>query len=124
MKNRTQGFNKHGVTLVEVMVGTAVFGIIAVLFLTMFGRCGSNITGESHDKAVSEARTWSTEMGIKVKGVSCANMDTNHDGYISCSVSSELPGGGVDIMPIECATSWSINSGCRAARIMPVRGRL
>jgi hypothetical protein len=53
------------------------------------------------------ARLWAAEMGYKTQGVSCAESDSDWDGYVSCSVNAE----GQDPISIECGYSYRI--GCK-----------
>lgn len=102
------------------------FAFFAVAVAAVFGgascTCAANITGENHDKATAGARAWAKEMGLDVGGVSCANSDTDGDGYVSCTVSAKKPDGSVQIVPVECAAAYTFNTGCRAARIVPPQG--
>lgn len=115
--------NKRGHALVELMILVAVVAIVLAIIVAMVGRGCTDVTGMDHKKAVNEAGKWGQEMGLDVKGVSCVNVDSNVDGYVSCSLSTAGKDGTISIVPIECAASLTINSGCRVARVIPVGGR-
>ena len=108
---------KRGYTLVEVMIGVAVVGVFAAILVVPIGR---RII-DDNASALSQSRAWAHDMGLEVQGVSCAAYDTDGNGYVSCSLASKRPDGTTEIIPIECASRFSMNSGCRAARVLPVR---
>lgn len=70
-----------------------------------------SIFGVDRSTAEGEARAWAKALGLQVIGISCAKMDTDGDGYVSCSVNTEN-----GVQQIECAGKLSINSGCRAPK--------
>lgn len=81
--------------------------------------CSGNVSGSSARDANAEAREWARNMGLDVQGVSCTGIDTDGDGYVSCSVSSKGPNG-TQVHAIECARAFSWNKGCRVARVIQV----
>ncbi len=83
--------------------------------------CVANITGLSHDKAEKAAKAWATQMGLELKGVSCTSVDSDGDGYVSCSAAVVKSDGDIDIIPIECAAALTLNDGCRAARVISTK---
>lgn len=109
----------RGFTLIELMIVVAIIGIVLVLVgWFAFRGCTSN-----EGTADEEARKYATQLGLEVKGVSCTNQDTDHDGYVSCSI-SHIENGKLSIMPVECATKFSMNNGCKAQKIGVGRGNL
>lgn len=68
------------------------------------------IAGTGADKRAAEksAQVWASEIGIELKGVSCVKVDSDGDGYVSCSVRDASR-----VYQIECAGLMTINSGCR-----------
>jgi len=107
----------HGFTLVELLIVVSIIGVIgAIVFGFIFRSCTSN-SGE----AEAEARKYAASLGVEIKGVSCTDRDTDHDGYVSCSISYN-DNGKLAITPVECATRWSTNSGCKSPRQAIRRG--
>ena len=106
MRKQSKGF-----TLIELMIVLAVVGIVLVL--------GVNVVAgfiSRGDEAREAAITWTTEMGMDTSAVSCADRDTDGDGYVSCNVAQKRSDGTVAVTPIECAVGWTMNSGCRTPK--------
>jgi flagellar basal body-associated protein FliL len=86
------------------------FGILIVGVTTLFCLF---ITGcEERQNAEGEARAWASSLGMADVRVNCTNMDSNHDGYVSCSI-IETVNGRHEIHAIECASRYSLTGGCR-----------
>lgn len=100
---------------------TLVFGsVVAVMFALTIGRCAINVGGRSHDIASAGAARWIREIGIDAKAT-CASIDSDNDGYVSCSMVVTSPDGTKRIEALECADSLTLNSGCRVPKAV-VRG--
>lgn len=109
MKSRVS----RGFTLVELIIAIAVLGLIAVLVGSWLTKCSS-----SRDEAEEEARSYAQKMGMEIKGVSCMNLDTDDNGYVSCTLNVIEKDGKTSPVPIECASKWSFNNdGCREALV-------
>lgn len=72
--------------------------------------------------AERNARLFSSEMGLELKGVSCSGSDTDVDGYVSCTL-NETSG---QRTAIECGYDQSLqidrftNTACKMARPVTV----
>lgn len=63
--------------------------------------------------AKAAARQYARDLGYKVVGVSCAGTDSDHDGYVSCSLRVE---GNDEPLLLECTRGeWTFTSGCKGA---------
>jgi hypothetical protein len=107
---------KPEMTLVDLLIRVVIGCVFLAIVAGGVFKVSSGCSGIDHQYAESEARRWSQQMGIEPVGVSCANVDSDGDGYVSCTVSSRRPDGKVDLHPVECAVRVSINSGCRSQR--------
>ena len=65
----------------------------------------------------TDARAYGKRMGYQVVGVECMNMDSDQDGYVSCSMSVKKTDGNIDLIPVECASQFWFGSGCRRQKL-------
>lgn len=98
--------------------------IIAVLLTVVFSmaRCfGGRLVEHAFGDAPDAARQWARKLGMgEVAGVECATVDSDDDGYVSCTVSTRLPDGTVKPYAVECAAAFSLgHDGCRMQRLGP-----
>lgn len=66
--------------------------------------------------AKEEAQRWATELGYTVRGASCANYDSDDDGYVSCTV-VVVDGDTTRPMAIECRSAYALGQGCRQPKL-------
>jgi prepilin-type N-terminal cleavage/methylation domain-containing protein len=103
----------RGFTLHEVLIVIVILAAIAAISLNACKGC----TGISKDEAMKGAQVWA--QNVKTQGsdvsVDCAKMDTDNDGYLSCTVFVRKDGK-TDVYPIECAGAFSWNEGCRVPK--------
>ena len=79
---------------------------IALLLASTEPECGTHDMTRVRD----EAQQWLTEMGYQYYGYSCSNVDSDGDGYVSCTVNlKEHP----DPLLIECRAYNG--HGCKGA---------
>jgi hypothetical protein len=107
--NQSTGFE----TLVKVAVVAIVLVVVGFITITIAG----NFSGANKEEAEKNATSFATELGLDVKHITCVNYDSDNDGYVSCTVAHNN-NGKVELMPIECARTFSFNSGCRAQKIV------
>ena len=81
--------------------------------------CGlmADVSGHTREVAQQEADRFIREMGLKAKA-RCADTDSDRDGYVSCPMVFEDG----RIEALECAGSFTVNSGCRPPKTV-VRSR-
>jgi prepilin-type N-terminal cleavage/methylation domain-containing protein len=96
---------KNGFTLVEVFIAVTVLVVVGAFLLRVTGAGG----GESVEK---EASAFAKNISPDAK-VTCVDIDSDGDGYVSCTV---FPPEGKPPVAIECASSYSPNNGCRIAQ--------
>lgn len=70
--------------------------------------------------AESQAKQYAQSLGMKGATVNCVNMDTDGDGYVSCTIATPGPDGKMDLQPVECAANQNgcnRNEGCRVPKL-------
>ncbi len=83
--------------------------ILAILLLPAL----ASAIAESPEQA---ARRYMTDLGFggQVQGVSCARLDTDNDGYVTCSVA--IRGDKPTIQSIQCAAQRKVDeTGCESS---------
>lgn len=93
-----------------VLMGLGVVAVVGFFVVAVSANVLSFLDGG--DKARSEAASWTKEMGIKDATVSCVNLDSDGDGYVSCTVNNNG-----QLIPLECARAYSFQSGCRVQKL-------
>lgn len=99
--------NRSGLTLIELIIIVVILAIVA-------GIAWFAITSlrNSKELATQEAKAFAAEMKLQAESISCAERDTDSDGYVSCTISIQ-DGGRRRLEAIECAAKWTLNDGCR-----------
>lgn len=93
--------------------GCLVVGFIVLLLLGVAAQFTGNF-GRNAGVAEGEARTWAHQLGLDVTGITCNPVDTENDGYVSCSVMTK---GAALPYQVECARAMSLQHGCREPKI-------
>jgi prepilin-type N-terminal cleavage/methylation domain-containing protein len=79
--------SKRGFTLVELMV---VVAILAVFLALSVVACKGMTSGDETKKAAThDAEKFVKELGWQVTGISCTDIDSDGDGYVSCTKCQE-----------------------------------
>lgn len=100
-------------------VTVVIMGIV-VCSVVIFGiaRCSTNVSGMSHGEAVKSAHAYAKELSIAVQGIQCAGIDSDGDGYVSCSIMTKSE----KLLAVECAGALTINQGCRIPKLNAATG--
>lgn len=99
---------KRGFTLAELMGVTA---IVSIVFIGVFAASCSD-SGQ-RNAAKQEATQWAKDLGLEFTGISCADYDSDNDGYVSCTLAMK----GGETKQIECRGAYSIGHGCRDPKL-------
>lgn len=101
-------FYRRGLTLVELTFVIAIVGIV------LMGVLAASCSGpEQKNAAKREATQWAKDLRLDFAGISCADYDSDNDGYVSCTIA--IKNG--DTKPIECRGAYSIGHGCRDPKL-------
>jgi prepilin-type N-terminal cleavage/methylation domain-containing protein len=109
-RNRQAGF-----TLIEMLIIIAIIGILLIVVSSAIvpWKRGSGAYAEK------EFGSFAQKLGWNVAGVSCTEIDSDGDGYISCAASVREEGHLID-KAVECASGawalpWNKTRGCKFA---------
>ena len=92
--------------------------IIALVGIVVVGVLATSCSGpEQKNAAKKEAAQWAKELGIEYTGISCADYDSDNDGYVSCTLAMKSG----ETKQIECRGAYSFGHGCRDPKFS-VRG--
>ena len=106
--------NERAFTLVELLVVVGIVGLLAVAGLSVLG-----IFSAPSARLESVATTYASKMGWEIKGVSCMRVDTDGDGYQSCTLAL-ADGSERSLLCSYSRTPWG-NQGCKIAPLVNVR---
>ena len=95
---------KRGFTLTELM------GVIAIVSVVFIGVLAASCSGPNQRNAAKqEATQWAKELNLEFTGISCADYDSDNDGYVSCTIAMKSG----ETKQVECRGAYSIGHGCR-----------
>lgn len=101
-------------TLIEVVIVGAIIAVFALLVVAGVRGCVNR-----GPAAESEMREYVAKLypGREIIGVACTNVDTDGDGYISCTATIDTDSGPAVVerqINAQCASGiLSFNSGCK-----------
>jgi prepilin-type N-terminal cleavage/methylation domain-containing protein len=103
--------NRRGFTLVELMI---VLAIVGLFFGILVLACRSVTSGKATKEAAThDAETFVRELGWQVAGISCTDIDSDRDGYVSCTIAKK--DGTSDF--VECRGAYDFGHGCRIPKL-------
>ena len=92
----------------EKVIKVVIAVVFGIILLGVGVKCTSGYTGLDQGAAQDNALQWAKTMGIENARATCVKMDSDGDGYISCTVMvNDQP------VAIECTGWLNINNGCR-----------
>lgn len=98
---------QRGFTVIEAMISCIVIVVLAIIGIAY----GTSQATKATDDTLRDAKLFGQNATGEVNpNVTCAERDTDGDGYVSCTIfpkDKRLP------IAIECARGWTFNSGCR-----------
>lgn len=93
------------------MIVVAIIGVI--LTIVIFG-ARSCLSGPTQERAAKdEAGKWANELGLQYTGISCGDIDSDNDGYVSCTLAMKDG----STKSIECRGAYSWGHGCRDPKL-------
>ena len=99
----------------KLFIAVTVLVLGGVLSFGAF-RCAANLSGENEIEAEKNAIAWARDVGIENAHINCVTIDSDGDGYVSCTVSYKDNTGAVQTKAIECTGRFNINTGCRSPK--------
>jgi hypothetical protein len=85
---------------------------LLLIVVVLGARCVASVSGADHTHAEKQAREWAERNLAPGLTVECARVDSDGDGYISCTV-FQRRADIIEPIAIECARALSWNDGCR-----------
>lgn len=120
LRNRYRKGNEHGRAITDELGMPVSFRqwlrIIGMAgFLLMLAGCFGD-----PEAAKASARQYAKDLGYEVAGVSCTGVDSDGDGYVSCTVRLKDPDpSGSSLLALECSRGEvTFTSGCKVAPLV------
>lgn len=100
----------------------AFFYFIGLCFILITGlvivSINDSYSGKAHVRVQARAERFLDELKITHEAISCNSLDTDGNGYITCSYKSNNK-----IETIECSNSMWIDSSCRNLKVQAIENR-
>jgi len=101
--------HSRGATLIEVFIGLCIVAVILAIFAQGCFQLGRKAPPDIE----SQARAFMERQTYKVLAVQCATLDSDGDGYVSCTVTVD-DDGHKESEQVECAAELQFRAdGCR-----------
>jgi len=110
--------SREGFSLVELMIVMAIVVILGSMCASTFGVYSCSGKTQNVD-AVEQANAYANFMYPgKNARVQCVRLDSDHDGYVSCTIAYDAENAitGLTLtetVAVECAAGFTFNEGCR-----------
>lgn len=92
----------------EAATVTILLVIVAIVGAISYSKC----SGGDHKSAEHEFKAWAKSLDLRYDHATCNNHDGDGDGYVSCTYTVDG-----HPMTVECAGSWTMQSGCRTPKM-------
>ena len=99
----------RGATVAEVLI---VFSIVGI-FLAIVASRGCTSGSETKEAATRDAKKYVAELGWDVSGIACADVDSDGDGDVSCTIAKK---NGTNEF-VECRAAYAFGHGCRIPKL-------
>jgi len=93
------------------------FSCIALTVLLILLQGYNSVSGANAAEAKKQAIKWSNELSLAPSSISCSSIDSDNNGYYSCTLSFKSDSG-IQLKTVECAGALTIGEGCREPRFL------
>lgn len=90
---------------------------IAFVFLAVVFQGTATVSGANAKEAERQAYSWSNKLGLKTINVACSSIDSDMNGYYSCTL-RYIDEKGSHFKTVECAGYATPGNGCREPRML------
>lgn len=97
--------NEDGFTLLDILIGIALVGILVAVIISIFIRFQSPM-------ATPEELLQEFSHNANITPIGCSDKDTDWDGYVSCTARDNIT---KQLVDVQCASSY-FNSGCKLSK--------
>lgn len=75
------------------------------------------LVAANHQPPEDAARQWAKDLGLTVQGVSCTQVDTDNDGYVSCTLAlDKADNDGNKLIGLQCAAVQADDCTARSTK--------
>lgn len=87
-------------------------GLFGLFLLGTVGNCAAGVVGLHKEAAEATGMQFSKDLGLDTESVSCVKLDTDGDGYLSCTFKTKS-----EVLQYECTGWMTLNEGCREPKL-------